>query len=127
MDINGYAFVIGGGKNKSCLMVSAPAYHDINCLLTHNPGVESRRPLAWRLPRPVPVGVLVADINLTTAEQTAQDCSAVAANPTFRAEAVQLDITLEDSVKRATAKMMETFGRIDYCVNGAGVSLAYFL
>ena len=67
-------------------------------------------------------GVLVVDINLETAQQTATDCIAVATSPVFRAEAIQCDVTQEESVKSAMAHMIKTFGRVDYCVNGAGVS-----
>ena len=68
-------------------------------------------------------GILVADINIKTAEQTVKDCTAVATNKNFRAEAFHIDVTDEASVKSATARMVSTFGRIDYCVNGAGVGL----
>jgi NAD(P)-dependent dehydrogenase (short-subunit alcohol dehydrogenase family) len=52
------------------------------------------------------------------------ECKAIAtiANASFRAEAIQVDITQEDSVKNAVSQMRRSFGRIDYCVNCAGVS-----
>ncbi|KAI0531912.1 NAD(P)-binding protein [Xylaria digitata] len=49
---------------------------------------------------------------------------ASATNPDFRAEAIQVDVTLPDSVQRATAYMIKTFGRIDYCVNGTGIRVS---
>jgi NAD(P)-dependent dehydrogenase (short-subunit alcohol dehydrogenase family) len=61
--------------------------------------------------------------------RTAVDSKAIATNPDFHAEAIRLDVSLPDSVQHATARTVEIFGRIDYCVNGAGVSLnlKYFL
>jgi NAD(P)-dependent dehydrogenase (short-subunit alcohol dehydrogenase family) len=35
---------------------------------------------------------------------------------------MQVDVTAEKSVTRAMEHMVQTFGRIDYCVNCAGVS-----
>lgn len=65
----------------------------------------------------------MADINLKAAEETIAEATAVATNPDFRAEAVHLDVTSEESVKQTVAKMIESFGRIDYCIHCAGVSL----
>ena len=38
------------------------------------------------------------------------------------AKAVHIDVTQEESVKLVTTQMQQWFGRIDYCVNCAGVS-----
>ncbi|KAI0966072.1 NAD(P)-binding protein [Xylaria arbuscula] len=97
MNIGGCAFVIGGGGGISRAASIAFAK-------------EGAR------------GLLVADIDLEAATKTASDSKASATNPDFRAEAIQLDVTLPDAVQKATAYMVETFGRIDYCVNGAGVT-----
>ncbi|KAI0102909.1 hypothetical protein GGR51DRAFT_562113 [Nemania sp. FL0031] len=66
-------------------------------------------------------GVLVADINLEAAKATAAECRKVAKNPNFRAEAIHLDVVQEEAIQAAVDKALELFGRIDYCVNGAGV------
>ena len=66
-------------------------------------------------------GLVVADINLETAQQTVKECRIVATDSEFRAEPVYVDVTSEDSVREATRYMIELFGRIDYCINGAGV------
>lgn len=68
-------------------------------------------------------GVLVTDIDLKSAEKTVAEATAAASNPDFRAEAIKLDVTLEDSVKQAVDHMVKSFGRIDYCVHSAGVSV----
>jgi hypothetical protein len=69
-------------------------------------------------------GLLVADLNLEGAEKTAADARSVATNSEFQVEAIQIDVAIEDSVDRAIAHMVEKFGRIDYCVHSAGVSIA---
>lgn len=64
----------------------------------------------------------MADIDLEAAIKTATECKAVATDPSFRVETVHIDVSVPDLVEHATKRMAETFGRIDYCVNGAGVS-----
>jgi hypothetical protein len=51
-----------------------------------------------------------------------EECKAVATHSNFRAEAVQVDVTQEGSVKNAVSLVVQLFGRVDYCVNSAGVS-----
>lgn len=67
-------------------------------------------------------GVMIADKDHESAQAVAAACIASSSNPDFRAEAIHIDVTVEDSVKRAVTQMVKTFGRIDYCVNNAGVS-----
>lgn len=70
---------------------------------------------------------MIADINLEAAELAAAACRAGATSadaglrPGFKAEAVHVDVTVETSIQRLVFRMVETFGRIDYCVNSAGV------
>ncbi|KAK7937367.1 uncharacterized protein PG986_014235 [Apiospora aurea] len=45
----------------------------------------------------------------------------VAAHPDFRAEAMRVDVSQEDSVRDAVSHMTGLFGRIDYSVHCAGV------
>lgn len=63
----------------------------------------------------------MADINSDAADAVVTECQKVASSTGLSAEAVSIDVTSEDSVnsvvKHATAKL----GRIDYCVNTAGV------
>jgi NAD(P)-dependent dehydrogenase (short-subunit alcohol dehydrogenase family) len=65
----------------------------------------------------------VADLDLGAAKTVANECAAVAADANFRAEAVAIDVTQQASIEKATGYALETFGRIDYCVNSAGVSI----
>ncbi|KAI1751896.1 hypothetical protein F4782DRAFT_503570 [Xylaria castorea] len=97
MNIDGCTFVIGGGSGI-CRATSIAF------------AKEGAR------------GLLVADIDLEAATKTAADSRISATNPDFRAEAIQLDVTIPDSVQHAVRYMIEIFERIDYCVNGAGVT-----
>jgi NAD(P)-dependent dehydrogenase (short-subunit alcohol dehydrogenase family) len=72
-------------------------------------------------------GLLIADLDLDAATKTAEDSKAVATNPEFVAKAILIDVTLPDSIRDATSTMVDTFGRIDYCVNGAGVCIFFWL
>jgi NAD(P)-dependent dehydrogenase (short-subunit alcohol dehydrogenase family) len=65
---------------------------------------------------------MVADINLDAANQVAALSQAAATAPGFRAEAVHVDVTVEESVSKAVSHTVKQFGRIDYCINCAGVS-----
>lgn len=62
-------------------------------------------------------------MNVEAASRVVAECKAVAAANNFRAESLQIDITQEESVEMATKCMVKAFGRIDYCINCAGVSL----
>ena len=66
----------------------------------------------------------MADLDLDAAIAVAAKCQAVATNKTFRAEGIQVDVTHEYSVRRIFKHMVALFGRVDYCVNCAGVSTA---
>ncbi|KAI0385755.1 NAD(P)-binding protein [Hypomontagnella monticulosa] len=96
MDITGNAFVTGGGSGigKACCIAMAQ---------------EGAR------------GLLVADIDLKAAQKTVAEAVIAASNPSFRGEAIEIDVSDEESVKRAVAHMAESFGRIDYCVHSAGI------
>ncbi|KAI1135008.1 NAD(P)-binding protein [Hypoxylon sp. FL0543] len=96
MDITGYGIVFGGGSGIS----------RATCMALAKSGAR---------------GLMVADINLNTATKVANESKTVATCPHFRAEAVQVDVTNPGSVQHATEAMVKAFGRIDYCVNGAGV------
>lgn len=67
-------------------------------------------------------GILVADINVETARDVATETKTVATSPDFRAEAVHVHIGHRESVDAALKRMVDSFGRIDYCVVTAGVS-----
>ncbi|KAI0110205.1 NAD(P)-binding protein [Daldinia grandis] len=95
-DFTGNAFVTGGGSGISKAICVAFARRGVRALV-------------------------VADINLELAIKTAADSKAVAINPEFRVEAYQLDVSHPESVQTAINRMADTFGRIDYVINGAAV------
>ncbi|KAI1109055.1 hypothetical protein F5Y14DRAFT_44828 [Nemania sp. NC0429] len=74
-------------------------------------------------------GVVVADLNLEAAEKVAQECEETAASSStshqqgFKALAVSVDVGDRVSVDAMVQSTIETFGRIDYCVNSAGVGV----
>ncbi|RDW68851.1 uncharacterized protein DSM5745_08611 [Aspergillus mulundensis] len=102
MSITGYALVVGGEKGtgigRACALTLAKA------------GAE---------------GILIADINVTAASETARLCTSmrlVANSPiSFLALATHVDITDQGSVDAAVSAMIERFGHMDYCVNCAGI------
>lgn len=71
-------------------------------------------------------GLLIADLDPNTAADVVEECKAVATNKQFLAQTAQVDITQEDSVRNLMAQMAQAFGRMDYCVNCAGVSVLSF-
>ncbi|KAI0890469.1 NAD(P)-binding protein [Annulohypoxylon maeteangense] len=98
MDVTGNAFVTGGGSG-----IGKAA-----CLALAKEGAS---------------GILVVDINVKAAEATAAEAIAIASNPSFRAEAFGIDVSVEESVKKAVAHMVQSFERIDYCVHCAGITV----
>ncbi|KAK2603635.1 hypothetical protein QQS21_004216 [Conoideocrella luteorostrata] len=98
MDINGNAFVVGGGSGIG-------------------------RACALGLARDGAIGILIADMNVDAAERVAADCKALASASTFRVAVTRIDVSQKDSVAEATERMVDTFGRIDYCINCAGIGV----
>ncbi|KAI8946180.1 NAD(P)-binding protein [Xylaria longipes] len=96
MDISGNAIIFGGGG-----------------------GIGRATALAFA--QSGSAGLLIADINLQAAQSVASEARAASKQPGFRAEAVEVDVQLQDSVDLAFKQMVESFGRIDYCITCAGV------
>jgi len=67
-------------------------------------------------------GVVFADRNLHAAEEAAETSRRVA-NKTdpYHPMAIQVDVADRQSVEGMLSQTLETFGRVDYCVNAAGV------
>jgi NAD(P)-dependent dehydrogenase (short-subunit alcohol dehydrogenase family) len=120
MNINGNAFIVGGGKQNPSI-----GLHQIlsNRSANLHQGSGIGKACAIGLAKDGAAGILIADMNLEAASRVVAECKAVATASNFRAESFQIDISQEESVEKATKYMTETFGRIDYCINCAGVSL----
>lgn len=118
MDITGNAFIVGGGKQNLRIRLY-PSNSPANTYLGSGIG----RACALGLAKDGAAGILIADMNVEAAGRVIAECKAVATASNFRAEAIQIDISQEESVAKATSYMVETFERIDYCINCAGVSL----
>lgn len=61
--------------------------------------------------------VLIADTDEATAQKTAQELSAKG----WTAQAIQVDVSNEDDIKRMVTTCEETFGSVDILVNNAGI------
>lgn len=71
--------------------------------------------------------VVLADINYEGAQKVAEESKSIAKHPGYQALAVKLDIGDEQSVQDLIATAVKEFGRIDYAVNSAGVSIGLFI
>ncbi len=67
-------------------------------------------------------GVLLADINASSVEEATMKTKSLASNPSCRCISTTVDVTDIKSVEEMVSLMVKQFGRIDYCVNAAGVS-----
>lgn len=67
-------------------------------------------------------GICAADISAGALALVVQECKQASTNPKFQAIAVAVDVTKEEEVTTMVRKAVETFGRIDYAANVAGVS-----
>lgn len=68
-------------------------------------------------------GLVLADINLEGAQGVAEESKGIARHSDYKALAIKLDISDEQSVGNLVAAAFKEFGRVDYAVNSAGVSI----
>lgn len=66
--------------------------------------------------------VVISDVNVTSAEQTAE---AIEAKAPGRTRVVRADVRLEDDVAAMVQAATDTFGRLDVLVNNAGLGGAF--
>lgn len=69
--------------------------------------------------------LVLADINLASVKETAKQCREAASsrgNDSVVIHALQVDVSSEESVNSMVQEAVAKAGRIDYCVNSAGVS-----
>lgn len=67
--------------------------------------------------------VMFCDTNYALAKAAAQQSIKYATAPIYDADAVEIDVTKPELVQYMVDYTIEKFGRIDYCVNAAGVCL----
>lgn len=67
--------------------------------------------------------MVLADVNHAAAEEVARECESLAINPDYKSLAIAVDVGDVARVDRMVAAAVETFGRIDYSVNSAGVGV----
>ena len=67
--------------------------------------------------------VVLADIHEKGAQEAAEESKKSAKHPDYRAMPLRMDIADEASVQNMVDTTIERFGRIDYSVNSAGISL----
>ncbi|RYC64327.1 hypothetical protein CHU98_g1863 [Xylaria longipes] len=98
MEIKGNALVVGGGGGigRACAILLAKE------------GAS---------------GIFIADLDVKAASGTLVECRAIATNTEFKGKAVKVDITGEDSVRSLFSGMVQELGRIDYCINCAGIGV----
>ncbi|TGJ80203.1 hypothetical protein E0Z10_g8566 [Xylaria hypoxylon] len=99
MNLMGFAFITGGGRQAAA----------------------SARPLVSRLQQRACEDCWWQTSTTRPQPRQPQGIAKVAKNPEFEAGAVRMNVSFADSVQNAMDKMVATFGRVDYCVNGIGV------
>ncbi|MGZ3613062.1 MAG: SDR family NAD(P)-dependent oxidoreductase, partial [Thermodesulfobacteriota bacterium] len=62
--------------------------------------------------------IVVSDINLEKAEETAREIESIG----VRAMALKVNVASLDDVEQMTATILEKFGKIDILVNNAGIT-----
>ncbi|KAG7001444.1 FAD-linked oxidoreductase OXR1 [Physcia stellaris] len=69
------------------------------------------------------IGVVFADINLTSAQLASEDSKIFATNASYRTIALAVDVSSEESMNAMVEKAVGEFGRIDYAVSSAGIGV----
>lgn len=71
-------------------------------------------------------GILFGDIDESRSAQVGEESKQFANCPQYKALGVALDVTDAASVQNFVDLAKKEFGRIDYCINAAGVSHCCF-
>lgn len=70
--------------------------------------------------------VVFVDMNEETAKQSAEESRKYASNKDYTATTFTVNVTDKQGVQDMVDFVVNTFGQLDYCVNGAGVRTASF-
>jgi len=107
-------------------MATSSSQH-VSCLgvpgfaLVTGAGSGIGRAISRLLAREGVAGIMLADMNSASVEAVAEELKKIATNPAFKPITVVVDVRDEVSVKSMITKTVETFGRLDYAVNCAGI------
>ena len=66
--------------------------------------------------------IVIADMNTENAISTAEESKQFASHPEYQSTHFTMNVNDEVSVQAMVDFVVEKFGRLDYAVNGAGVS-----
>jgi NAD(P)-dependent dehydrogenase (short-subunit alcohol dehydrogenase family) len=66
--------------------------------------------------------VVFADMNEETAKQSSEESKAYASNKGYETSTFKMNVQDNGSIVDMVNYVVETYGRLDYCVNAAGVS-----
>ncbi|KAL9087244.1 MAG: hypothetical protein Q9165_006738 [Trypethelium subeluteriae] len=72
-------------------------------------------------------GILFADVDGAASATVAEQSKQIATNPEYKALSAKLDIADAQSVQEMVDLAVREFGRIDYCINAAGVDVAEYI
>ncbi|KAF9878626.1 hypothetical protein CkaCkLH20_04118 [Colletotrichum karsti] len=98
MEITGYALIVGGGSGIGRACVKAFASEGAS-------------------------GIVLADLDHAAARAVAGEAAAVAKDPGFQIHSRPIDVRSEESVEQVIRDVVSLFGRLDYCVNCAGIGV----
>ncbi|POS71440.1 short-chain dehydrogenase/reductase SDR [Diaporthe helianthi] len=105
MDVSGYALIVGGAHKT----LAAGSGIGRACVLAFASQGAS--------------GIIVADLDQAAAKTVADEAKRVAENPSLRIHPREIDVRSEASVEQVFQDAVGLFGRVDYCVNCAGIGV----
>ena len=91
-------------------------------LMVSQAGSGIGRETAYAFAEAGAAGVVFADVNVESAQAASTASKKFATSSDYRGVAVKVDALSLASVRDMVEETMKHFGRIDYCVNSAGVS-----
>ncbi|KAJ5992761.1 3-oxoacyl-reductase [Penicillium sp. IBT 35674x] len=94
-----------------------------DCALVTGAGTGIGRDAAIAFAAEGAIAVAFVDINLAAAKQSADQSVEYAPNPAYCPLAVEVDVTDLEGVEHMVAQVVETFKRIGYSVNSAGIKV----
>ncbi|KAF2230898.1 NAD(P)-binding protein [Viridothelium virens] len=72
-------------------------------------------------------GILFADVDGVASANVAEESKQIATNSKYKALSTKIDIADAQSVQEMVDLAVKEFGRIDYCINAAGVDVAEYI